>query len=81
MGQASPIERGLVCRYGREKLFPASEAFGRPVLLALVVPGHGGHPARELHPRLFRGREDMDVGRQEIRLVEGADPNELDHRS
>src|ERR1041385_2054020 len=62
--------------------FAAGEAFRRPQLRRVVIrfehfrrlAGGGARAVtRQFHPRLFRARVDVHVGRQRTRLVERAD--------
>ena len=58
----------------------ARQAFGRPVLFAVVVPGHRGRPRGDLQPGLFRAGEDVDLRRQPVGLVQRPDPDEAQDR-
>src|SRR5262245_58873492 len=57
------------------------QRIGWPVLLGGVVLGHRGVAVGDHDPRLLRRCEDVDVGRQMIRLIERAYPHERVHRA
>src|SRR6478672_7255837 len=46
----------------------------RPYLGKLVEAFKAGYPSRQLEPRQFAAREDMDVGLDHLRMVERAGP-------
>src|SRR4051794_17006081 len=52
------------------------EALLRPVLITAVVLRHSCGVRRQHHPRLFAGSKNVDVRRQQIRLIERAHTNE-----
>ncbi len=56
----------------------ALKAFRWPVFAHVVEFGHGRHGGWDDHPGLLGRRIDVDVGRQAVRLVEGADADEAD---
>src|SRR6267378_3452771 len=60
----------------RQQIATALEAFLRPVLVALVVLLDRGHIRRKHDPELLRRSEDVDIGRQAIRLIERPDADE-----
>lgn len=68
---------GCLC----EQRGPSLQAFGRPVSTALVVLRYGGCSRRQNDPGLLGCREDVDVRRQPIGLVECADPDETQERT
>jgi hypothetical protein len=55
----------------------ASETLLRPVFVAIVVFSDSGPARRQDHPRLLRYREDMDIRRQAIWVIQRADANEI----
>src|SRR6267378_181100 len=60
----------------RQQIATALEAFLRPVLVALVVLLDRGHIRRKHDPELLRRSEDVDIGRQAIRLIERPNADE-----
>src|SRR2546427_10271205 len=70
---------GLSAARSRQQNVTALETFLRPMLRAVVVLFDGGDIRRENDPRLLRRREDVDVGRQAIGLIERAYANKA-HR-
>ncbi len=67
------------CGAARQQRRASLEARLRPVRVAVVVLVRRGHAGRDHDPRLLRHREDVDVGRQAVGLVERADAHET-HR-
>lgn len=56
----------------------ASETFLGPMSFTLVIFRDGWNARRKLNPWLLRGSENVYIGRQVIRRVKRADPNEPD---
>ena len=52
----------------------------RPILLAIVINRHRGHRLRQHHPRLLRSGKNMNIRRQQIRIIQCPNPNERNER-
>src|SRR2546426_9288779 len=70
---------GLLATRSGDQSVTALETFLRPILRAVVVLFHDGRVRREDDPGLLRSGEDVNVGRQAIRLIERAYANKA-HR-
>src|SRR5688572_26745145 len=78
LGGAQRLPRSLICLDLHQNRAPASEARRGPVFVSVVVLGDRGHAVGDDDPRLFRRSEDMNVGRQQIGIIERADSDEAD---
>jgi hypothetical protein len=80
-GSAVILSCRLVCLDERKKHSVSSQTLFGPIAPAVVVLRNGRHASRECHPGLLGGREDVNVRWQQVRVVQGADPDEFDQRS
>ena len=73
-------EDGSVGLYKRQDNTPTRETLSRPQFLALVVLGDRRDAGWQNHPRLLRRSKNMDVGWQYVRMIDGADADNLGYR-
>jgi len=79
MGLVVAAPRRLVGLDERQKCLATPQAARRPDLFSLVVLREGRSGRRQLNPWLLRRGEDVNVWREQVRVVECADADELDH--